>query len=815
MNRPWLTLDGNEAAARVAYQLSEVIAIYPITPSSQMGESADEWAAQRQPNLWGAIPTVVEMQSEGGAAGALHGAIQAGALGTTFTSSQGLLLMLPDMFRVAGELTPAVIHVSARALATHALSIFGDHSDVMAVRSAGWAMLCSASVQEAQDLAAIAHASTLAARIPFLHFFDGFRTSHEVAKIQGLGQQELRTLIPEGEVERHRQRALSPEHPVLRGSAQNPDVFFQSREAASALYRACPEIVQRAMDRFGEATGRSYKLFDYYGAADAERVLVIMGSGAGAVEEAIDALNAKGEKVGVVKVRLFRPFSAVHFAAALPRSVRGIAVLDRTKEAGSLAEPLYQDVLTAVAEQMQVLPRLIGGRYGLGSKEFTPAMAKAVFDELRSPAPKAGFTVGIDDDVSFSSLPLDAAFSTERADTVRAILFGLGSDGTVGSSKNTIKIIGGATEMYAQGYFVYDSKKSGSTTASHLRFGPRPIRSSYLIGKAGFIGCHQWELLERADVLEAAEEGATFLLNSPYAAAEVWRELPAKIRRTIAERKLKLFVIDADRVARDAGMGKHVNTVLQTCFFALSGVLPRAEAIAAIKQAVAKTYQKKGQAVVRRNFEAIDQALAHLEQVSIPQGFETEKQPTGEPFSKAPAFVRDVLAPIIAGKGDRLPVSAMPLDGTYPVGTAKWEKRNLATDIPVWNEETCIQCGKCALVCAHAAIRIKVFEPKLAAGAPPTFKSTAYRGADYAGMKYSIQVAPEDCTGCELCLAVCARDKKTGKLALEMQPQRPLREAERQNFDFFLSLPEVDRPSAKRATVKGSQFLEPLFEFSG
>jgi pyruvate-ferredoxin/flavodoxin oxidoreductase len=822
MTRPWITLDGNEAAARIAYQLSEVIAIYPITPSSQMGESADEWAAEARPNLWGTVPSVVEMQSEGGAAGALHGAIQAGALGATFTSSQGLLLMLPDMFRVAGELTPAVVHVSARTVATHALSIFGDHSDVMAVRTAGWAMLASAGVQEAQDLAAVAHAATLASRIPFVHFFDGFRTSHEVAKIEALGLSELRAMVPEETVGNHRLRSLSPERPVLRGSAQNPDVFFQSREAAAALHRACPAHVLAAMERLAALTGRHYRLFDYYGAADATRVLVIMGSGAGAAEEAVDALNAAGEKVGLVKVRLFRPFSPAHFARALPASVKAIAVLDRTKEPGAAGEPLYQDVLTAVDEELEAgrapfaaRPRIVGGRYGLGSKEFTPAMAKAVFEELQRPAPKNRFTVGIVDDVNFSSLPFDPSFSTEGADTVRAILYGLGSDGTVGASKNTIKIIGDATELYAQGYFVYDSKKSGSTTASHLRFGPRLIRSSYLVGAAGFIGCHQWELLERVDVLEAADPGAIFLLNSPYGAGEVWERLPASIQRTIHSRDLKLYVIDADRVAREAGMGRRVNTVLQTCFFALSGVLPRERAVAAIKEAAAKTYRAKGEAVVRQNYAAIDAALAHLQEVAVPDKSPIPGEISAPDWAGASEFVRKVLAPIIAGKGDQLPVSAMPLDGTFPVGTSKWEKRNLAAEIPVWDERICIQCNKCALVCPHAAIRIKTFEPELAADAPPTFKSTAYRGADYAGMRYSVQVAPEDCTGCELCLAVCPIDKKSGKKPLVMQEQRPLREPERANFAFFLSLPEVDRASAKRSTVKGSQFLEPLFEFSG
>ncbi|HSL23337.1 MAG TPA: pyruvate:ferredoxin (flavodoxin) oxidoreductase, partial [Vicinamibacterales bacterium] len=822
MSRPWLTLDGNEATARVAYLLSEVIAIYPITPSSNMGEWADQWASEHRPNLWGAIPTVVEMQSEGGAAGACHGAMQAGALATTFTASQGLLLMIPNMFKIAGELTPAVFHVSARAVASHALSIFGDHSDVMAVRSTGWALMASGSVQEAQDLAAISHAATLETRVPTLHFFDGFRTSHEVAKIQSLGPEELRELISEEQIEAHRARALSPERPVLRGSAQNPDVFFQAREAATPFYLACPALVQRVMDRFATITGRKYRIFDYYGAPDADRVIVVMGSAEGAVEETVDALNAAGEKVGLLKVRLFRPFSSLHFVRALPKTVRGIAVLDRTKEAGAAGEPLYQDVLTALAEHtatthLDERPTVIGGRYGLGSKEFTPAMAKAAFDELKRPAPRSHFTCGIVDDVSFSNLEWDEEFSTERDDTVRAVLYGLGSDGTVGANKNTIKIIGESTDQYAQGYFVYDSKKSGSTTISHLRFGPHPIRSTYLVRRAGFIACHQWELLERMDVLEAATPGATLLLNSPYGPDEVWAELPGKVQRVILENRMRVFTIDATSVANATGMGKRVNTILQTCFFALSGILPKDEAIASIKNAVKKTYGAKGEQVVKQNFDAIDQSLAHLHEVKVPEGIDAlADHPTPLPWREAPDFVQTVLAPIIVGKGDLLPVSAMPIDGTFPVGTAKWEKRNLAETIPVWTEPICIQCGKCALVCPHAAIRIKAYDPVLLASAPPTFKSMDYKGAEYAGQKYTIQVAPEDCTGCELCVEVCpAADKKTGTRALEMKPQRERREPERANWEFFLSIPEVDRRTAKRNTVKGSQFLEPLFEFSG
>ncbi len=821
MSRPWLTLDGNEATARVAYQLSEVVAIYPITPSSNMGEWADQWASEHRPNLWGTPPTVVEMQSEGGAAGAVHGALQAGALATTFTASQGLLLMIPNMFKIAGELTPAVFHVSARAVASHALSIFGDHSDVMSVRSTGWALMASNSVQEAQDLAAISHAATLETRVPILHFFDGFRTSHEVSKIQALTNEELRELVPEALIDAHRSRALSPERPVLRGSAQNPDVFFQGREASTPYYLACPALVQRVMDRFATITGRKYRIFDYYGAKDADRVIVVMGSAAGAIEEAVDALNAAGEKVGVLKVRLFRPFSVVHFIRALPSTVKSIAVLDRTKEPGAAAEPLCQDALTALAEHtatghLESRPVVVGGRYGLGSKEFTPAMAKAVLDELKRSAPRNHFTVGIVDDVSFSSLEYDEEFSTERQDTVRAVLYGLGSDGTVGANKNTIKIIGESTDQYAQGFFVYDSKKSGSTTISHLRFGPHPIQSTYLVGRAGFIGVHQWELLERMDVLETARPGSTLLLNSPFPTDEVWAKLPARIQRTISDLKMKVYAIDASSVANATGMGKRVNTILQTCFFALSGILPKDEAIAAIKHAVEKTYGAKGENVVKQNFNAIDQALAHLHEVSVPAAYEPNDEAVSVPWDEAPEFVRNVLAPMIVGKGDRLPVSAMPIDGTFPVGTARWEKRNLADQIPVWTEPICIQCGKCALVCPHAAIRIKAYDPALLADAPETFKSMEYKGAEYAGQKYTIQVAPEDCTGCELCVEVCpAADKKTGQRALELKPQRPLRETESANWTFFLGLPEVDRSTAKRNTVKGSQFLQPLFEFSG
>ncbi len=823
---PWITVDGNEATARVAYRLSEVIAIYPITPSSNMGEFADAWMAEGRPNLWGTVPTVVEMQSEGGAAGALHGAVQAGALATSFTASQGLLLMIPNMFKIAGELTPCVLHVSARAIATHALSIFGDHSDVMSVRTTGWGLLASGSVQEAQDMALIAHASSLESQVPFLHFFDGFRTSHEVAKIRSLTDDDLRAVVDERRIAAHRARALSPDHPVLRGSAQNPDVFFQEREACNPYYLNAPGVVENVMQRFGAITGRHYNLFDYEGAPDAERVIVIMGSGAEAACETAAALNARGERVGVLKVRLFRPFSATQFVKVLPPTVKHIAVLDRTKEPGAIGEPLYQDVVTAISESIDAaeapfrfFPRIVGGRYGLGSKEFTPAMVAAVFSELDEPTPRTHFTVGIQDDVSFASLPYDPAFSTEDPDAVRAMFFGLGADGTVGANKNSIKIIGETTDLHAQGYFVYDSKKSGSTTISHLRFGPRPIRSTYLISNAQFVACHQWELLNRLDVLEHAAEGATVLFNCPYPPEEAWSQLPSRVRQQIRERKLKLFVIDADTIALKAGLRGRVNTVLQACFFALANVLPREEAIEAIKNAIKKTYMSKGEEVVKANFAAVDAALAGLHEVAIPAEDHADEAPeevADDRLVAAPAFVRNVTAALMTGRGDTLPVSAFPADGTFPVGTARWEKRNIADTIPVWDEVLCIQCNKCTLVCPHAAIRVKTYQPALLGSAPATFKGVDYKGNEFPGMKYTVQVAPEDCTGCELCVEVCpAKNKTTGVRALYMKPQRPLRDAERDNYEFFLRLPEPDRAAAKHNSVKGSQFLQPLFEYSG
>ena len=816
-------LDGNEAAASVAYRLSEVIAIYPITPSSPMGEWADQWSDEGRRNIFGTVPKVVEMQSEGGAAGALHGALQAGALGTTFTASQGLLLMIPNMYKIAGELTACVIHVAARTIATHALSIFGDHSDVMAARATGFGLLSSNSVQEAHDFALIAHAASLESRIPFLHFFDGFRTSHELNKIHPLSDDDLRTLIDAKFVRQHRDRALSPDRPMLRGTAQNPDVFFQAREAINPFYRACPTIVQDLMDRFARRTGRAYRLFDYVGDPGAERVIILMGSSAGAAEETIERLIARGEKVGLLKVRLFRPFDSAAFAAALPGTTRAIAVLDRTKEPGASGEPLYLDVVTALSEAWAAgtidgrWPRIIGGRYGLSSKEFTPAMVKAVLDELRKETPKNHFTVGIHDDVTHSSLAFDPGFSTESPLTVRALFYGLGSDGTVGANKNSIVIIGENTPSYAQGYFVYDSKKAGSVTVSHLRFGPDPIRSTYLISKASFIGCHQFAFLERMDVLAAADQGATFLLNAPYPSDQVWNHLPRKVQQQILDKKLRFFVIDAYKVARQAGMGSRINTIMQTCFFAVSGVLPQDAAIAAIKSAIQETYGKRGEAIVQRNFAAVDTTLAHLQEVTIPATASSVIDILAPVPPHAPAFVRDVLGALMAGYGDSVPTSALPPDGTFPTGTAKWEKLNIAQEIPVWDEDLCIQCGKCVLVCPHAVIRAKVYGPSHLDDAPTTFKSATPRWRGLEAMRYSLQVAPEDCTGCRLCVEVCPAKSKSEvqHKAINMSPQPPIRDAEARNWDFFLSLPEFNRDSLTHAQVKDAQLLEPLFEFSG
>ena len=822
MPRVQVTLDANEAAAYIAHQVSEVIAIYPITPSSPMGEWADQWSSEGRKNIWGTTPLVVEMQSEAGAAGAVHGALQTGSLTTTFTASQGLLLMIPNMYKIAGELTAAVFHVSARALAAQGLSIFGDQSDVMATRQTGWALLCSNSVQEVMDFALIAHSATLQSRIPFLHFFDGFRTSHEVMKVEQLTSDDVRALIDDDLVRAHRARGLSPDQPVMRGTAQNPDMYFQGRETVNPYYLAIPSIVQKTMDKFAQVAGRQYHLFDYVGAPDADRVIVAMGSGAEVAQETIEYLNARGEKTGVLKVHLYRPWSVEHFIQALPASVKSIAVLDRTKEPGGPGEPLYLDVVTGLAESvaagsLPAMPRIVGGRYGLGSKEFTPAMVKGVFDELKKAQPKNHFTIGINDDVTHTSLDYDPDFSTEGKDTVRALFYGLGADGTVGANKNSIKIIGEDTPNYAQGYFFYDSKKSGTMTTSHLRFGPKPIHSSYLVRSANFVACHQFEFLEKTDMLAQAEPGATVLLSSPYGPDEVWDHLPRLVQKQLIEKKLKFYVIDAIGVARETGMGTRINTVMQTCFFAISGVLPRDEAIEAIKHSIQKTYGKRGEAVVAKNFAAVDKTLERLYEVKVPDKVTSAFDLRPAVPAEAPAFVQNVTAPMIAGKGDDLPVSALPADGTYPVGTAQWERRNIALDIPVWDTEVCIQCGKCVLVCPHAVIRAKVYDPKCLDGAPATFKSTAARWKEFPNMKYTLQVSPEDCTGCKLCVEVCPAKNKTqtGLKAINMAPQLPLREPEKANWAFFKTLPEMDREHINLGLVKDSQLLEPLYEFSG
>ncbi|MBD2568925.1 pyruvate:ferredoxin (flavodoxin) oxidoreductase [Anabaena lutea] len=818
MNKPFATIDGNEAVARVAYKLNEVIAIYPITPSSAMGEWADAWMSENKPNLWGTVPSVTQMQSEGGAAAAVHGALQTGSLSTTFTASQGLLLMIPNLYKIAGELTSFVLHVSARSLAIHALSIFGDHSDVMAARATGFAFLCSASVQESHDFALISHAATLEARVPFMHFFDGFRTSHEVQKVELLSDEDLQSFIPQSLVSAHRQRCLTPDKPVLRGTAQNPDVYFQSREGANLYYNACAEIVQRIMDKFGKRTGRYYKLYEYHGAPDAERVIVIMGSGCETVHETVDYLNNQGEKVGVLKVRLYRPFDVARFVEALPNSVKSIAVLDRTKEAGSAGEPLYLDVVTAIYEgwKKTTFPKIVGGRYGLSSKEFTPAMVKSIFDNLTLIKPKNHFTIGINDDVSFTSLNFDPNFSTEPDHVVRAMFYGLGSDGTVGANKNSIKIIGEGTENNAQGYFVYDSKKSGSMTVSHLRFGTGKIRSTYLIDKANFIGCHHWGFVESIDILKAAAPGATLLLNSPYDADTVWENLPPKVQQQIIDKNLKVYTINASQVAKNSGMGRRINTIMQVCFFALAGVLPEKEAIAKIKQAIEKTYGKKGAEIVRMNLQAVDNTLENLHEVGnrslvIGNGEENQLSIT------KPKFVQDVLSKIMVWEGDDLPVSALPADGTFPSGTAKWEKRNVAEEIPVWDEDVCVQCGKCVMVCPHSAIRAKAYQPSELVNAPITFKSTNAKDKDFANQKFTIQVAPEDCTGCTICVNVCPAKNKAEptRKAINMSPQLPLREQERENWNFFLSLPNPDRTKLKLNQIRQQQLQEPLFEFSG
>lgn len=823
MVRQKVTIDGNEAAAYIGFNLSEVIAIYPITPSSPMGEFSDEWSAKGVRNIWGTVPDVVEMQSEGGAVAAVHGALQAGALSTTYTSSQGLLLMIPSMYKIAGELTPTVFHVAARSLAVQALSIFGDHSDINACRQTGWAMLASGSVQEVMDLGLVAHASTLASRIPFVHFFDGFRTSHELLKVEKLTIEDLKAMISEELILANRKRALTPDCPVMRGTAQNPDVYFQSRERSNVFYDATPEIVQKMMDKLAGIIGRSYHLFDYVGHKDAQRVIVLMGSGAEAAHEVVDYLvNKKNEKVGVLKVRLYRPFSAKHFLEALPKSVKSLAVLDRTKESGALGEPLYMDVVTAFmeegAQKGKTIPKIIGGRYGLSSKEFTPGMVKAVFDELDKKEPKNHFTVGIEDDLTNSSLNFNDEFSTENEEGFRGIFIGLGSDGTVSANKNSIKIIGEGTDNNAQGYFVYDSKKSGSITKSYLRFGKQAIRSTYLIKHANFVACHQFSFLEKYHVLKEAAEGATFLLNSAFSKDTVWDNIPRALQEEILKKKIKFYVIDAYEVAKLTGMGVRINTIMQTCFFAICGILPREEAIAKIKESIKKTFGKRGEEVVKKNFEAVDQTIANLHQVNVSTKVSSSIEMPPVVSEKAPEFVKSVTAKIMAGDGDSLPVSAFPVDGTYPTATTRWEKRNIAQNIPAWDPEVCIQCGRCAFICPHAVVRIKAYDKKLLEKAPSTFKSTAAKGSSWAkDTMYTIQIAPEDCTECGLCCEICPAKNKAepSRKAINMVSQPPIRESERENWEFFEALPEYDRSALKTNTVKDSQLLQPLFEFSG
>jgi pyruvate-ferredoxin/flavodoxin oxidoreductase len=825
VDQEWLCLDGNEAAARIAYALSEVVAIYPITPASPMGEVADDWAAKGLPNLWGVVPDVIEMQSEAGAAGVLHGALQKGAFSTTFTASQGLLLMIPNMFKIAGEKTPTVMHVAARALATHALSIFGDHSDVMAARMTGWAMLASASVQEAHDLALIAHASALRAHLPFLHFFDGFRTSHEVNKIALLSSDDIRAMLRDVDLLEFRARGLTPDAPVLRGTAQNPDVHFQGSEAGNSYYNAAPGIVEDCMDLFAARTGRRYHTVDYQGAPDAERVVVLMGSGVGAAQEAIETMTAAGERVGLATVRLYRPFPAEQFLAALPKTVRSVVVLDRTKEPGALGEPLYLDVVAALNESqtsatpaLAAMPQVIGGRYGLSSKEFTPEMVEAVLRECSAVAPKRHFTVGIHDDVTHLSLDTDPEFRVRRAaGEVQALFFGLGSDGTVGANKGSVKIIGENTDLYVQGYFVYDSKKSGSVTVSHLRFGPEQIRSTYLITQADFLACHQFGLLERMKVLDFAREGATFLLNSPYPADEVWDHLPRNVQQQLIDKRLEFWVIDADTIAHESGLGNRINTVMQPCFFELSGALPAGEATALIKKSVEKAYGRRGPAIVERNYAAIDRSLAELVRVAVPDQVTSDWQIQTTVPDDAPQFVKDVTGPLMAGEGDLLPVSALPADGTFPTGTTKYEKRAIARQIPIWDPEVCIQCGKCAIVCPHATIRMKVYPPQALAGAPEGFRSIAYKSKALLDHNITIQVAPDDCTGCGVCVEVCPAKAKTEvrHKAINMASAEEHRDEERRGWDFFGAIAPLDRDLLPHDTVKGSQVLEPLFEFSG
>ena len=819
-----VTIDGNEAAAYTAYHVNEVISIYPITPSSTMGELSDQWASEGEPNIWGTVPNVTEMQSEGGASGTVHGSLQRGALTTTFTASQGLLLMIPNMYKIAGELTSTVFHVSARALATHALSIFGDHSDVMSVRSTGFALLASNSVQEVMDLSLIAQASTLKSRVPFLHFFDGFRTSAETSKVERLTLSDLKQMIDEDLVRAHRARALSPDNPVIRGTSHNPDTFFQARETINPYYNACPDVVQEAMDKFAKITGRQYKLFQYEGSPDAERIIIIMGSGAETVEETVNYLTKKGEKVGVLKVRLFRPFSLKHFISALPLSVKSIAVLDRTKEPGALGEPLYLDVTTAISSafsdgllKMEKMPKIVGGIYGLSSKEFKPSMAKAIFDELKKSAPKHRFTIGINDDVTNQSLDYDPSFFVEPENRTRAVFFGLGADGTVSANKSSIKIIGEETDNYAQGFFYYDSKKAGSLTISHLRFGPDPIRSPYLIDKANFVACHQCSFLDKYDMLSVAEINSIFLLNSPYPKEEVWGQLPRNVQQEIIDKKIKFYTIDAYDIAKEIGLGVRINTIMQTCFFALSNVIPKEDAIASIKKFTAKTYGRKGERILKMNYEAIDKAIDNLHEVKVPEKATSTFDLKSTMPEEAPDYVKNVISKMIIGKGDELPVSAFPHDGTYPTGTTKWEKRNISLDVPVWDPETCIQCGKCAFVCPHAVIRAKVYQKDALKNAPDSFKHVEAKFSQFKDFMYTVQASPEDCTGCKLCYETCpAKNKQDPKLkAINMEFKDPILDREKENWNFFESIPYVDREKLNVTTVKDIQLLEPLFEFSG
>ncbi len=824
MSRKIVTIDGNEATTYSAHKVNEVIAIYPITPSSPMGELADKWSSEGRKNIWGTIPQVTEMQSEGGASGAVHGSLQRGGLTTTFTASQGLLLMIPNMFKIAGELTPTVFNVSARTVATHALSIFGDHSDVMATRGTGFALLASNSVQEAMDMALIAQAASLESRVPFLHFFEGFRTSHEINKVELLDDEDYRKMIDYDQVRAHRERALSPDNPFIRGTAQNPDTFFQARETVNPFYNACAEIVIKVMERFEEVVGRKYEIFQYYGASDADRVIAIMGSGAETVSETVDYLMEKGEKVGLLKVRLYRPFSGKNFVEALPETLKKLAILDRTKEPGSLGEPLYEDACTALYEEengaeerFDEMPRIVGGRYGLSSKEFNPGMVKGVFDEMKKSAPKNHFTVGINEDVTNTSIDYDKDFSIDHEGLTRAVFYGLGSDGTVGANKNSIKIIGEETDFYAQGYFVYDSRKAGSLTVSHLRFGPDPIHSPYLVSKADFVGCHQFAFIERIDVLKAAREGAIFLLNSPFPADQTWDRLPRKVQQTMIDKKLKFYVIDAYGIAKDIGLGPRINTIMQAAFFILGGVIPPEEALNKIKEFIKKTYGSKGEKIVDMNYAAVDKAPENIVEIDVPDEATSDKEMIPPVADEAPEYVKKVTGRMIAQEGDELPTSAFSPDGAFPSGTTKWEKRNIALEIPVWDPDTCIQCGRCVLYCPHAVIRSKVYDSEALESAPETFKSADAKAKDLKGMKYTVQIAPEDCTGCALCVKLCPAKNKSepDRKAINMEPQPPIRQQEKENWEFFLDIPYVDRGKVKHNTTRGVQFLEPLFEFSG